>query len=1247
MTKQLNIILNGKNVKGNEGETILELARRNGLEIPTLCNDKRLKPFSSCFVCVVEIAGMKNMQPSCSTVIKEGMKINTENEKVRKARKTALDLMLSNHYADCEAPCKQTCPAGVDVQGYISLIEKGLYSEAVGLIKQTNPLPAICGRVCVRPCEVACRRNYLDEGAAVGIDYLKRFAADKDLLEGTHYKPEVATSTGKKIAIIGGGPGGLSAAYFLQQKGHQCDIFEANPQAGGWLRYGIPEYRLPNDILDKEVETITELGVNIFYNKKLGDNLSYKELKKDYDSTILTIGSQRGTLIGCEGDDAENVYSGIDFLRNMEVTGQKYDFSGKTIAVVGGGNTAMDCCRTSVRCGAEKVYVIYRRTEKEMPANPIEIHESKLEGVEYLFLTNPAKVNKDKDGKLKSMTCLKMELGEPDASGRRRPVPIEGSEFEIELDYALAAIGQKTEVQFLNDMNESTDKGELKLNRWGDIDADEKTLQTGIPSVFAAGDGVTGPATIIEAIQQAQIASRSADQFVRGEEIRPEKKEFISRRDNFRELTADDFRGRYEEQLREEMPTLEPDKRVNFNEVELGYSGEEVAKHETSRCLECGCSAFYTCDLKKYATEYEAEQVHYEGDFNEYQVDFSHPYVEIDNNKCILCGRCVRICNEVVGANALGFVERGFDTYIAPSMGGSLTETNCESCGLCISTCPTGALTENLPFKPGPVQLETVEGLCSYCSIGCEIEYQVKNDFVWGAEGKDGAHVNKDGNLCRYGKFGYRIFNDTTRITKPLLKVDGNFEEISFEKAFDVILDEIKGMDPEENGFFAGARLSNEEMYLIQKLARGAARTNHVGSFHYLEAENGYKDCVVANASFDEIKEAGKIVLLGAELNRDNGVVGFMVNNAREINGVPVDLITTNPHSGMKNKVDRSYEIQSYYAFLKAVNYYLLSSNKQNARFIKDRTAGFDAYKKQLLSEDYENLIKESGVCCREHLEAFADEYNLQQNAILITSEKELSPSAAAEARNLNLITGKLGKTASGIIMLKEKNNAQGVFDMGVLSEYGLGGHSMRDEKFVKKLRKKWKTDEVPVFDGETLYQNVSKNVVKKFYIFGEDPIGCAADRETVTKWFSDAEFVMVQDYFLTETAKSADLILPAAFPIETSGSYTNTQKHIQLFEKQFESKIDFDNVSQLLQLLKMFGMNGLSNAEEVREEALSLLDRKDKKEKFNFVGTAGEKYQGLFKHGCDYLVKAFDTEFEDAFEKAQVVMQEEAVSES
>ncbi|HNY04121.1 MAG TPA: FAD-dependent oxidoreductase, partial [Bacteroidales bacterium] len=512
----------------------------------------------------------------------------------------ALELMLSNHYADCLGPCKQTCPAGVDVQGYISLIDKGQYSEAIALIKETNPLPAICGRVCVRPCEAECRRNLLGEGAPVGIDYMKRFAADYDLASPGKYVPEVKPSTGKKVAVIGAGPGGLSVAHFMQIEGHQVDIFEAAPKPGGWLRYGIPEYRLPNDILDQEVKNITDLGVKIHYNRRLGDNLSYKDIRATYDATVLTIGSQKGTGVGCEGDDAHNVFSGIDFLKNMEVTGQRYDFRGKTIAVVGGGNTAMDCCRTSIRCGAGKVYVIYRRTEKEMPANPIEIHESKLEGVEYLFLTLPKKINKNVAGEVDSVTCIRMELGEPDASGRRRPVPVEGSDFELKVDYILAAIGQKTDVNFISDINAHAGEGELKINKWGDIDADRATLQTGILSVFAAGDGVTGPATIIEAIAQAKTASVSAHQYLLGLPLQPLKKPFTSRRDNFRKQEAGDYTGCFASQEREEMPVLPAADRMNFSEVELGYDGESVAKHEAQRCLECGCVAFFDCDLQRY-----------------------------------------------------------------------------------------------------------------------------------------------------------------------------------------------------------------------------------------------------------------------------------------------------------------------------------------------------------------------------------------------------------------------------------------------------------------------------------------------------------------------------------------------------------------------------------------------------------------------------------------------------------------------
>jgi len=1227
----LNIILDGNIVKGNPGETILELSRRHGIEIPTLCNDDRLEPFTSCYVCVVEVEGMRGHQPACSTKITEGMKIITDNEGIRKSRKMALELMLSNHYADCIGPCKQTCPAGVDVQGYISLIEKGLYNDAVALIKETNPLPAICGRVCVRPCEAECRRNLLGENAPVGIDYLKRFTSDIDLESDTKFVPEVKPSTGKKIAIIGAGPGGLSAAYFLQILGHQADIFEASEKSGGWLRYGIPEYRLPNDIVDKEVKNITDLGVNIHYNKKLGGNLSYKELKEKYQATILTIGSQRGTGIGCEGDDAENVFSGIDFLRNMEATGQRYDFTGKTIAVIGGGNTAMDCCRTSIRCNAKKVYVIYRRTEKEMPANPIEIHESKLEGVEYLFLTLPNKVNKDAEGKLKSITCIRMELGEPDASGRRRPIPVEGSDFTLDVDYALAAIGQKTDVNFIDDINAAAEDGSLQINKWGDIDAKKGTLQTGIPSVFAAGDGVTGPATIIEAIAQARIASTSAHQYLMNLPIEPANKPFTSRRDNFKKQVPGDYADRFAKQLREEMPTLAPDQRFNFNEVELGYESETIANQETQRCLECGCVAFLDCDLQKYSTTYNANQKGFTGEFKEYNVDFRHPYVEIDNNKCILCGRCIRICREVVGANALGFINRGFDTFVAPSMGDALQDTFCESCGMCLSTCPTGAMTENVLFKPGPVKTAEVATICNYCSVGCSIILNHRKGFVMKVTGNKGP-VNQDGNLCKYPKFGYQYLNDPARITQPMLKVNGEFKAISFEEAFSLVKEKITSVKPDENAFFAGARLSNEEMYLVQKLARAAAKTNNISSFHYLGRGNTYRSNCELNVPMGNIREASKIFLLGTEINRDHAVTGFLVHNARHLKKIPVSLITVKEINSMEHKVDEVVKVGSYYHFIKAVNHYLLTNRMENSLFLNDRTTGFEDYKAALLKENYDLLVKLSGISGKEMIARFADDYNKQLNAILIFSEKEVSSAASAELFILAMITGKLGKTANGIISLKEKNNSQGLFDMGITPDAGPGGLFMKDPAFIKLLEEKWQTKTLPQTVPDMM-KLLSGKAFRNLFIFGEDPVGCALG-EAPEEWIRNAEFVMVQDYFMTSTAAEADLIMPATFPAETGGSFTNTQKVIQEFDMLMKPKVEITNLGQLSGMLKKFGFAVLPSSKDVFMEFISLLPHKKDHSKLSFHATGEDDFNRIFDFGCDAVIKRFEEEFENAFVK-------------
>jgi len=545
---------------------------------------------------------------------------------------------------------------------------------------------------------------------------------------------------------------------------------------------------------------------------------------------------------------------------------------------------------------------------------------------------------------------------------------------------------------------------------------------------------------------------------------------------------------------------------------------------------------------------------------------------------------------------------------------------------MCISTCPTGAITENVIFKPGPVRTDTVNTICNYCSVGCAIDLHHKNGFVMSVTGHEG-QVNRDGNLCGLPKFGYQYLNDIRRIKKPLLKINGAFEEISFTEAFRLIREKIQSVSHFENAFFGGARLSNEELYMVHKIARGAAKTNNIGSFHYLGRGEGYRGNCEMNASYSDISAASAVYLLGIEINQDHPVVGFMVHNVRFMKKVPVIMVTGTSANSMSHKVDQQIVVKSYYHFIKAVNHYLLSHGLENALFLRDRVEGFDGYKAMLLREDFNTLVAASGVS-REEIASFTEAYNNELNAILIFSEKETSGNTSRELFNLARITGKLGKTANGLIALKEKNNSQGVFDMGVSPHCGIGGQALSDDDYSCRLKKAWGVQEIASQETECLHGTMKDGIIRNIFIFGEDPIGCAIDPKTVGNIFTNASFRVVQDYFMTETAKEADLVLPASFPAETGGTFTNSLKIIQEFEKTMKSGPELNSLQQFAGILREFEMVTPETHREIFMEIVPLLPPEKKPGKLLMHPTKEDNDKRYYNYGCDPVEKRFREEF-------------------
>ena len=467
----------------------------------------------------------------------------------------------TNHITQA-IPCVALCPAGVDIPGYIALVNEGRYADAVRLIRKDNPFPTACALICEHPCEARCRRSMFD--TAVNIRGLKRFAVDN---AGVVPAPPCAAATGKRVAIVGGGPSGLSAAYFLSLMGHKCVVYEMKSKLGGMLRYGIPNYRFPRERLQEDIDCVLSTGVEVKYNTKIGENFSIKDLRDQYDAVYIAIGAHNDKKIGIEGEDSNNVMSAVELLDNIG-NDNVPDFTGKTVAVVGGGNVAMDCVRSAVRLGAKRAIIAYRRRKEDMTALPEEVEGALEEGCELMELSSPVRIEADENGNAVALWIKPQIIGRMDEWGRARPSDSSKPEVRVACDIVIVAIGQGIESRHFEEAGMPVKRGNITAMDDGEI--------INIPGVFAGGDCVTGPATVIRAIAAGKVAAANIDEYLGYNHLISVDIDIPAAshadkpacgRVNLTNVPADE-------------------RKCNFDHIECGMTLEE-AEQESSRCLRC------------------------------------------------------------------------------------------------------------------------------------------------------------------------------------------------------------------------------------------------------------------------------------------------------------------------------------------------------------------------------------------------------------------------------------------------------------------------------------------------------------------------------------------------------------------------------------------------------------------------------------------------------------------------------------
>lgn len=1107
--KRFRLNIDGKEVFGLQGQTILDVAKENSISIPTLCFDERTTIYGACGLCVCEVEGNPKMVKACATEITDNMIIRTNTDRVMESRKTNLELLLSNHVGDCRPPCVLACPAQTDCQGYAGLIANSEYEEALELIKDKIPLPASLGRVCPHPCETECRRGLIEE--PVAIQWLKRYAADHDLMSEETFVPECEKSTGKKVAVIGGGPMGLSAAYFLSLKGHEATVFEAMPKVGGMLRYGIPEYRLPKEVIDAEVGVMEAMGVRIIADTKVGADIPFDTVRNDFDAVLLAIGAWVSTGVGCRGEDLPGVIGGIDFLRKV-VINEPVEL-GKKVAIIGGGNTAMDACRTAVRLGAEKVYNVYRRTKDEMPADMVEIVEGEEEGVIFKNLRNPIEIIPNKDGKVGKINLQVMSLGEADESGRRRPIPIKGKTETLDVDTVILAIGQAVDASVFK---------KIAKTKKGAISYDTDTFMTSMEGVFAGGDCGNDKISIaVEAIADAKKSVAVIDRYLAGEKIRYKEPYVITRND----ITEKTFEDR-ERQCRPHMDELTAKERKdNFSEIiPTGYS-EEAAIEEALRCLECGCHDYYECKLVEFANRYDVNPERFDGDKNDIEFEDDHPFILRDPKKCILCGLCVRVCDEVLGIGALGLVNRGFDTVVKPNMEKPLLESGCVSCGQCVDVCPVGALQERQTvIKEVPVNSYIYETTCPYCSVGCSFNLESMGEMLIKAVPDKEGYVNK-GLACGKGKWGFDCSVLDGKIEDPMVKTEDGFRPTDYHEALVMTAKKAQAVavrhGKEAVAVAISDRYTNQEAYTMKKMAEVMGAK--VLCFNH--RESGLEHVLGLKASPNTMDEllSTDVILVAGFCTADHPVIHLKLKQAAEA-GVKVVLVNPKDYRQEMEFATKIVSTKNDASALKEIAKALIDAGGRSD------VKGFSTFKKSL-----------KDVKVSKEMAEVAEIYGNAKKAMIVFEQNMVTTEAAIMLTDIAVLSGHIGAPRDGILQIRPKNNTQGLIDM----EIEAGAEAMEG--------------------------------IKGLLIFGENPD---------SKHLKDLEFLMVCDTHMTEAMSVADVILPGTGYVSADGTFTNTERRLLGVESAVDECVALSNWEVAAEIALVFEEDfGFEDEEDISRE--------------------------------------------------------------